>query len=176
MKIIYHACHIHDEWCELSDEEYAECFERGAEIYYSSQERNLKDNRNFTRNGVTGLRAQQLGEVSARAIAKALGLPWTNSMDTFKGADLPCKIECRLIGRDRYGLRVYETDKDWKRVVGCIIEPGREREPYRLPGWINAKHGKKTEWLDDPLNRGRPAFFVPQDKLHGLDVLRALIK
>lgn len=175
LSIAYHPFHGNDEFIELTDEEYSEAFDRGKMIRCSSVERHFKDNRDFVRDGVDGLRVHQLGEVCARAIAKALNLPWVNSLDTFKGPDLPHNIEARLIGVERYGLRVYDTDDDSKRVVGCVIERGRERLPYRLPGWINAKYGKKSEWWMDPLDRKRPAFFVPQYHLWSLNILRRLI-
>jgi len=176
VSIIYLPSHQHDDFVELTDEEYAEAVKRGKAIYRRSQRKRLRDHRAFLRNGVDGERVQMLGEVAARAIAKALDLEWTDSTDSFKNADLPHNIEARLIGRDWYGLRVYERDHGSRRVVGCVIEKGQERGEYRIPGWINAIHGKRSEWLQDFLSRGRPVYVVPQSELYDLDVLRALIE
>jgi hypothetical protein len=172
----YQACHNNDEFVELTDDEYDEAWAKGIEIYQISQARKLQDNRDFVRNGVDGSRVQCLGEVASRAVAKACRLPWISSLNTFQGPDLNYHIEVRLIGQENYGLRVYEHDYDAKRVVGIVIPPGKEREPYRIPGWINACYGKRPEWLKDWLGRGRPVFCVPQERLFPLAVLLDLMQ
>jgi hypothetical protein len=167
----YKACYLRSYYVTLTDAEYLEAFQRGEAIYESSQRRNLRDHRAFVRKGIDGRRVQAIGEVAVRAVAKLLGLEWLDSMDTFKGADLHHNIEVRLIGREWYGLRVYDRDDNSRCVVGCVIEQGKEREAYRVPGWIKAKEGKKREWLADPLERHHPVYLVPQDYLLSLDEL-----
>jgi hypothetical protein len=73
-------------------------------------------------------------------------------------------------------LRVYDRDDDSRRVVGIVIEKGQERKPYRIAGWINAKYAKKDIYKIDPLNRGRPVFAVPQEKLFHMNELKGLIE
>ncbi len=171
----YAACHRHDEYVSLNDQEYALAFSRGRQIYSSSQARKLKDYRPQVRDGVDGARVQALGEVATCAVAKLLCLPYRDTLDSFHGADLEFNIEVRLIGRDWFGLRVYEKDHDSKRVVGVVIERGRERLPYRCPGWINAQYGKRPEYYMDPLGLKHPVYAVPQNKLFSLWMLRLLI-
>ena len=175
----YCACHKNDVFVTLSGIEIDEAMEVGRKIYQSSQERGLRDYRKFKGNGWVdpdGERLQALGSVAERAAAKALGLEWTAWYDTFKRPDLHHNIEVRMMGVNRYGLRVYDRDHDSKRVVGIVIERGREAGPYRIPGWINAVHGKRPEYLMDPLGRGQPVFAVPQYRLHHLSVLMDLIE
>lgn len=172
---LYVASHRHDVFVSLTDAEYAEAVTHGRQIYALSQGRGWTDHHNFTRNGVDGERIQILGSIAERAVSKACGIEWTRWVNTFKAPDLHFNIEVRLIGRENYGLRVYPRDDDSRRVVGVVIERGMERKPYRIPGWINALHGKRPEWLIDPLNQGHPVYAVPQSRLHSLDVLMQLI-
>jgi hypothetical protein len=171
--MIYQAFYDNDVMVNLTDEEYEEAYERGISIHQVSD--GWCEEQHTSRDGVTGDRIHGLGEVAGRAIAKALGIPWTNSLNTFKKADLAYDIEARLIGKDHYGLRVYDDDYSAKRVVGCVIPRGCERKPYRIPGWINAKYGKREEWKRDWLNRHRPVYCVPQERLEPLTALMDLI-
>ena len=173
--VFYKACHDHDEFVTLTDAEINEAANFGSEMYESSQERGLNDRRPEIRNGVDGRRVQMLGSVAERACSKALGIEWTHWMDTFRTPDLHHNIEVRLIGVNHYGLRVYDKDHDSRRVVGVVIEKGKEREAYRIPGWINAIYGKKERYKIDPHNKGQPVYAVPQDKLQPLDTLKFLV-
>jgi len=132
--------------------------------------------RKLTEANADGRRIQQLGALAECACAKALELPWLRGINTFKRPDLGHNIEVRLIGDDAFGLRVYPKDHNSRRVVGVIIEKGREREPYRIPGWINAKYAKKIKYQMDPGNRNRPFYGVPQDRLCDPKLLMELIQ
>jgi hypothetical protein len=58
--------------------------------------------------------------------------------------------------------------------VGIVIPKGKEREAYRIPGWILAKDAKQAEWKMNPYD-GRPMYCVPQDKLRPLSELRQIV-
>lgn len=171
----YKPCHENDVWTELTSEEIQAAEDVGREMYRVSQERGDRDFRTFKRNGVDGERVQIIGSLAERVAAKALGVEWTGWIDRFRQSDLHFNIEVRLIGDERYGLRVYPKDDDSRRVMGVVIPKGQEAGPYRIPGWINAIHGKKEHWLADPLGRGHPVYLVPQDRLHHLAKLKNLI-
>jgi hypothetical protein len=167
----YTACHKNDVFVDLNDREYDEAVAHGKHMYAHSQKSGLRDYINKTK----GERAQILGSVCERAVAKALGIYWTAWIDTFHKSDLPFNIEVRLIGVDNYGMQVYDKDDDSRRVVGIIMEKGKERKPYRIPGWINAKYAKQKKWRMDPNWKGHPFYGVPQQKLHHIDHLKRLI-
>jgi hypothetical protein len=177
---MYQPCYVHDEYVDLEDAEREHAYNLGVEISRYSKRNELHDKRASDQyvNGVyvDGDRVHGLGEVCGCAIAKHLSLEFINSLNSFKNADLPHNIEARLIGNNRYGLRVKVDDDDTRRVVGVVIHPGKERQPYRIPGWINAKHGKKARWLRDPKDQKKPIFLVPQCKLRSLDLLREEIR
>lgn len=173
--MIYLASHMHDEFVTLTDDEFKLATRRGSDIQQSSDRMGIDNKRPKGWAGVAGERSHQIGQLAECAVAKALGIPWKNSLNTFKRADLRGNIEVRLIGADWYGLRVYERDNGTRRVVGCIIERGKERQSYRLPGWIHARDGKRQEFLMDPLERMQPMYSVPQYELRSLEVLRRII-
>ncbi len=176
LTIRYRASNVHDTFVELTDVEFDAAMQHGRDMYASSQKRHLKDYRTFVRNGVDGERVQCLGSIAEHAAAKAIGIPWTRWVDTFKNPDLDGNIEVRLIGVDHYGLRVYPNDDESRRVVGVVIRKGEERSRYRIPGWILAGDAKRKEWMIDPLDRKRPVYAVPQSELLPLAKLIHIIK
>lgn len=152
----------------------ARCLRWGGLIRESSVERGMKDNVSVRQKNAKYI--QRIGVLGEYIVAWILGLPWIWTMDTFKGPDLKHNIEVRANGDDRYGARVRPYDDDSKRVVCVIIDRNKLAGPYRIPGWINAKYGKRDEWLQDPYNMGRSVFFVPQQQLIHIDRLKALIE
>ncbi len=174
--IINYEANDHNLRVELTKQEIDEAALFGRKIYQSSQERGLKDYRPEVRNGVTGERIQMLGSVAERAAATGLGIPWTHWINTFHDPDLGHNIEVRLIGVNHYGLRVYDKDDDSRRVVGVVIEKGKERQPYRLPGWIYAGDAKRDEYRMDPHQKGHPMYAVPQWVLRPIRELLAIIE
>lgn len=166
----YTACYRNSEYITLTTSEYCEAYQCGKRIWRSSQSRNLIDKAICK----DGCHIQGIGEVATRACAKLLNLPWLDTMDSFKGADLGHNIEVRSLGCEWYGCRVREDDHDSRRVVAVVVLPGHEHEEYRVPGWIPAKYAKRPEWKIDPRDLGRPMYAVPQDRLWPLVGLRHL--
>lgn len=103
------------------------------------------------------------------AVAKALGLYWNGSVDTFKlGDDVP-GLQVRTRSRDTYELIVRPNDPDdatWVLVTG--------RTPmFWIRGWIFGRDAKRQEWMQN--HGGRPsAYFVPHVALRPLHELREL--
>jgi hypothetical protein len=178
--VIFRACNDHAEFVSLDDDEIDFAIRRSRRKYqqgdqhdkhgWSGWEREVNGHR-------MGWRNQALGGHCEQAAAKALNVyPYHRFNDRFsQEADLPYDIEVKLIGRDYYGLRIYDKIPDHFRVVGVIIEPGKERgHPLRLPGWIRAEDGKRIGHLLAP--HGMPPFrAVAQSDLLPLDMLRVEI-
>lgn len=131
---------------------------------------------NRDRDGIPqGLRSQMIGAVAERAVGKALDIYWPSAVDIGAAADFERhNIEARLIGVDWYGLRVKPDEDPTKRVVGCVIPEGKEREPYRCPGWIVAGDAKRPEWLITPHERAH-VYAVPQRELRPLRELKLML-
>lgn len=101
------------------------------------------------------------GACAELAVAKALGIYWDGSVDTFKGRpDLPGAVEVRRRSRDDWDLIVRPDDPDdawFVLVVGsCPV--------YRIVGMMLGRQAKQDCWRQE--YGGRPAaFFVPQADL-----------
>lgn len=171
---IYKASHTNDVFVSLEDIEYHSALKVGEWIWKKSQAGGLTDYWGNKPGGAKGMWLQQLGALAERSAAKSLDLYWPGLINTFKKPDLSHNIEVRLIGVDHYGLRVRDSDDDSRRIVGVIIPKGKEREPYRIPGWIRAGDAKRPEWEMNPYN-GRPMYCVPQSELIHLNELKSLV-
>lgn len=171
--MIYKEDKSHSEYISLTDFEYRIANGIGKLIYKLSQDAGYKDYHGNKPNGVDGERLQCLGAIAECAIAKWLNKYWLGGYMGFKNPDIE-NLEIRLIGVEHYGLRVRDSDDDARMVVGVVIPKGKEREPYRIAGWINAKDAKKLEWKMNPYN-GRPMYCVPQSELKDASDLRKMI-
>lgn len=106
------------------------------------------------------------GEMAA---AKALGLYWSGSVDTFKLPDVGT-LQIRTRSRDNYDLIVRPGDADdeaFLLVTGSMPS-------YLVHGWMLGADAKREEWLKTYAAR-TPAYFVPQSALHPLEGLSTAI-
>jgi hypothetical protein len=93
------------------------------------------------------------------AFAKAIGAYWWNRMGDFRADDVGA-WQVRMRSETWHELIVHEHDRDDRVFVLLTGRVGR----YRVVGWIRGHDAKRREWWRDPA-RGRPAFFVPQNRL-----------
>lgn len=171
--ILYTACHDHDEWVELRRDEFEYAWRHGAKLRAQSVAARDRDRPSLdVASDEQKLRIQQLGAVAELVVRKALGRPMRLPEKTYQAADIPPQTEVRLIGDERFGLRVYGKDLDSRFVVGVVIPRGQEKGPYRIPGWCSASRAKANPgWKMDPNNKGWPFWAVPQDELESLSTL-----
>lgn len=168
-----------DIWVQLTREELQEAIDHGRWLYRESRRQGIPD-----RVASPHLRSEQVsivGAVGEKSISKALGVPWRKGTNEFREPDLGHNIGVRFLTRDHYKLPVRTYDADSRRMVAITGRPeALSTGLFRIPGWINAKHGKKPEFLCDPNKKGRPYYLVPQERLHqgrmGLELLLALIR
>ena len=118
--------------------------------------RGLADSHGFDGGGWTEHIEGACGEL---AVAKALGVYWDGSVNTFKADDLP-GIQIRTRGRHDFDLIVRPCDDDhaaWVHVTGKC-------PTYKVHGWISGANAKQDKWLRN--HGGRPeAYFVPASEL-----------
>lgn len=173
--MIYEACHDNDVWVWLSDDEIDAAAKHGLTMRKVSVARGHNNHQGYNPNDALANRVQALGAVCEAAVIRALNIDAALTSEVYAVADLPGNIQVRLIGRDHYGLRVYPRDDDDWIVVEVVIPPGREREPYRLPGCFWASAAKRPEWQIAP--HGRPPMYaVPQKELLSLSLLKAVLR
>ena len=165
----YTACHAQDVWVQLTTDEIRYAVQVGRQMRQTSVTNGHAEK--ITVGEGMGERIQLLGAVAELAVAKALNIPWRDQDGRYKQADLLDDIEVKLIGVNHYGLRVYDTIPDHYRVVGVVIPRGKERDPYRIPGWIQAGDAKRDRWLMRPFGIGLSFYAVPQSQLRPLKEL-----
>lgn len=131
----------------------------------------------------SGLRNHTLGALGELVVARYLGIPWSESVDTFTRELDVGRFEVRTRSTPEAELIIRPRDPDARVYVLVVPEPDspaswyllrRERRwpaAWRVAGWKVARDGKRQEWQRDPGGR-LPAFFVPQTALRFPDELR----
>lgn len=104
------------------------------------------------------------GACGELAFAKAAGLYWNGSVNTFKVGGDVSGIEVRTRSRHDYELLIRPNDHD---DAAYVLVTGKVPD-FRVHGWLSGREAKQhSEWLQRHGNRPG-AYFVPHDALHGL--------
>lgn len=157
---------------ELDQVEYASAAYAGLLLYSMSRERGHREG--ILNPRLNGLYISQVGQLGERAVAKALDLYWSGAAFTFSAPDLSHNIEVRTTRRVGQGVKVRPADDPAKKVVGVLVEDGREQGPYVILGWIYAGDAKRKAWGRRPY--GGPLYYaVPPQALRPIEELKALI-
>lgn len=106
------------------------------------------------------------GAAGEMAFAKAVGLYWNGSVNTFKREGDVVGYEVRTRSRHNYELIIRPNDPD-DRIY--VLVTGRSPD-FRVVGWIRGRDGKRPEWLRTYGNRPA-AHFVPHGALKPLEAL-----
>lgn len=103
------------------------------------------------------------GEVAA---AKALGVYWTPTVNTFTAGGDVGALQVRTRSRDDYELLIRPQDRD--EDVFILV---RGKSPsFSVVGWIRGRDAKRAEWMRE--HGGRPpAYFVPDAALQPIEAL-----
>jgi hypothetical protein len=105
------------------------------------------------------------------AVAKALGIFWTGSVDSFKRADLGGRLQVRTASRATGELIVRDDDNP-EHVYILVVG---EAPTFRVCGWLYGWQAAHDDYRKAPHNRPA-AYFVPQAHLTRLDELRTVVK
>lgn len=93
------------------------------------------------------------------AVAKALGLYWNGSINTFKADDIP---GAQIRTRSRHDWQLYVRPHESNQAAWILVT-GRCPN-YQIHGWLYGHEAKQEQWLCD--HGGRPpAYFVPNSEL-----------
>jgi len=98
------------------------------------------------------------GALGEMALAKHLGIYW-DGKGQMRAPDVG-NVDVRTSVRDSARLIIHESDPDDRFFFLLIGGNGR----YRCVGGMYGRDGKRNEFWTDPAG-GRPAYFVPQNKL-----------
>jgi hypothetical protein len=102
------------------------------------------------------------------AVAKAFGVYWAPSVNTFRcGGDVG-RWQVRTRSRADYELLVRASDPD---EAAFVLVRGRAPR-FEIIGWILGRDAKRQEWVKTYGGRP-PAFFVPDEKLQPMELATA---
>jgi hypothetical protein len=105
------------------------------------------------------------GALGEMALAKHRNLYWGGA-GIFRGDDVgPFQVRAADAAHKR--LIVHPDDADEKAFVHITGRP----PTLTLRGWLYGRDAKRQEWWEDPTRKGRPAYFVPNDRLLDIDTL-----
>jgi hypothetical protein len=110
-----------------------------------------------------GLSIHVEGAAAEIAVAKALGLYWPATVDSYSAADIGDDIQVRLRRKHEYELIVRPGDSDSHRYVHVT----GTMPHFVVHGYIQGAAAKRPEWLRSYANRPA-AHFVPTDALEAL--------
>ncbi len=129
-----------------------------------SVSKGLKDKHGFTGSGWDVHIEGAAGEIAA---ARALGMYWGGTVNTFKSIGDVGKLEIRTASGSNSSLIVREGDSD--NAVFVLVTG--TSPVYNVAGWMLGKDAKKPEWSRSPNGRP-PAYFVPQFSLNNIEDLK----
>lgn len=124
----------------------------------------LPDKHGFDGDGLTIHINGACGEM---AVAKALGIYWAGSANTFKRERDVGKWEVRTRSKDYYDL-IVRADDDNNNVY--ILVTG-DIPNFKIHGYISGKDAKQEKWIKDYGGRP-PAYFVPKQFLSNIEQLK----
>lgn len=123
----------------------------------SSIEKNLRHTAGFNGDSERINIDGALGEI---AVAKALGIYWDGSVDTWKADDLR-GMQVRATTHESGRLIIRQNDDDSSRFVLVV---GR-CPTFRVVGWIVAADAKRREYWGSLDPTREPSWNIPQSKL-----------
>lgn len=103
------------------------------------------------------------GCIGELATAKHCNYYWTGGVGNFTVRDVGGQLQVRARTRASYELPLHPEDKDEDIfVLAHVVAASLPR--VRLSGWLRGQEGKQPQFWKD-LGNGRPAFFVPIERL-----------
>lgn len=123
--------------------------------------RGRRDRFGLTHDGNLGADMEWMGCIGEMAVSKFTNRFWAAGLeiDRVDATD----YEVRTVGETRKRLILHPTDHDDLPYISAFVS--RVRLPLViLRGFVLGRDGKRQEWWTDP-GTGRPAFFVPTDRL-----------
>ncbi len=109
-----------------------------------------------------------VGAAGELALAKALGVYWNFSVDTFRTKPDVAGYEVRTRTNPKWDLFIRGNDSDRRKYALVVIDNGG----FRIVGYMLGADAKRREWLRDYGNRSAAAYFVPQAALHPIPELQ----
>jgi hypothetical protein len=110
------------------------------------------------------------GVCGEMAVAKALGIYYNGSINTFKLPDVG-RLQVRMTPLQKGSLIVRPADPD--EAIFVLVTASERGYTYTVEGWMMGRHAKQDQWRESPNGRP-PAYFVPINELYDIQELRRL--
>ena len=103
------------------------------------------------------------GALAECALAKFLNVYWEGK-GSFNGVDVG-SVDARSTRHEKGCLIIHPSDDDNRKYYLLTGFDGN----YIVRGWIWGRDAKNQIYWTDPTGKNRPAYFIPQSKLNGVD-------
>lgn len=132
---------------------------------YASDKRGSKYSEGFTEEKMTALASHIEGALGEVCVAKALGLYFEPTVNTYGKADIGEDIGVRTTNKNGHGLLIRERDNPdhfYYLVIGSAPH-------YRVCGWVRGGDAKVDEYLAPHIEGKRRVWRIPEEKLNSID-------
>ena len=152
----------------FSDEERKLAMAEGARRQGTNENQGLRGRNGGAWKGNKALDIHLLGAAGEMAVASHLGIKQHLYKETEakRGSDDLPGIDVKTRSKHKYDLIVQKNEDPRKKFVLVTIED----QTTFIHGWCYGKDAMKDEYWADPA-RGRPAYFIPKEKLSPLNTL-----
>lgn len=152
----------------FTDEERQLAMEEGIRRQGFNENKGLLGRNGGAAKGSKALDIHLLGAAGEMAVASYLGLKdhLYKETEARRGSDDLPGIDVKTRSKHQYDLIVQKNENARKKFVLVTIESKKTL----IHGWCYGKEAMEEKYWADPA-RGRPAYFVPKEKLHSMDEL-----
>lgn len=152
----------------FTDEERQQAMEEGLRRQGFNESKGLRGRNGGAWKGNKALDIHLLGAAGEMAVASYLGLKdhLYKETEARRGSDDLPGIDVKTRSKHQYDLIVQKNENVRKKFVLVTIE----NQKTLIHGWCYGEEAMEEKYWADPA-RGRPAYFVPKEKLRSMDEL-----
>jgi hypothetical protein len=153
----------------FSEEERKQAMEEGRRRQSVNEAKGLRGRNRGAWRGDKALEIHLLGAAGEMAVAAHLGMKdhLYKENEAKRGSDDLPGIDIKTRSKHCYDLIVQKNEDPRKKFVLVTIE----KQKTLIHGWCYGEEAMQEQYWADPA-RGRPAFFVPKEKLRPIEELQ----
>lgn len=153
----------------FSEEERKQAMEEGKRRQSVNEAKGLRGRNKGAWRGDKALEIHLLGAAGEVAVASYLGLKehLFKETEAKRGSDDLPGIDVKTRSKHSYDLIVQRNENPEKKFVLVTIED----KTTLIHGWCYGEQAMQAQYWADPA-RGRPAFFIPKEKLRPIESLK----
>ena len=153
----------------FSEEERKQAMEEGQRRQAVNEAKGLRGRNKGAWRGDKALEIHLLGAAGEMAVAAHLGMKdhLFKENEAKRGSDDLPGIDIKTRSKHCYDLIVQKNEDPRKKFVLVTIE----KQKTLIHGWCYGEEAMQEQYWADPA-RGRPAFFVPKEKLRPIEELQ----